>query len=140
MSRHRGSCLCGSIQFEFERSYLSAVNCYCSLCRRAHGGAFSTHIAMRSEQFRLIKGELKVFSASTEGRRAFCEDCGSHVLVHGQIADDSVAVPAGLCEKDTSVEVTAHIFVRDKVAWYRIEDGLPQYDGWPPGVVATHVD
>lgn len=140
MIKITGSCLCGSVRFEVARSYLSAVNCYCGMCRRAHGSSYSTHVAMRREQFRLIAGELSVFTSSNEGRREFCQFCGSHVLVHGQTADDSVAVPAGLFEQGAPIEVTAHIFVKDKVAWQSIDDNLPQHDSWPPGIVATHIE
>jgi hypothetical protein len=135
---HAGGCLCGSVSFEVDRSYLSAVNCYCGMCRRAHGGAYSTHVPMRRDQFKLVSGELETFASSSEGIREFCRRCGAHVLVHGQTSDNSIAVPAGLFAKDTPVSTTAHIFVKDKVAWHTINDDLPQHEAWPPGVVATY--
>lgn len=136
----KGSCLCGAVNFEVSRSHLSAVNCYCGMCRRAHGGPFSIHVAMRREQFRLLSGTLQTFESSDQGRREFCPGCGAHVLVHGQTGDDSVAVPAGLFDGDTPIQVTSHIFVKDKVPWFEISDELPQYAGWPPGVTATYQD
>ena len=133
-----GECLCGEVSFEVTRSHLTAVHCYCEMCRRVHGGAFSTHVPMRRDQFNLRTGSLEILKSSAEGRREFCPECGTHVLVHGQTADSSVAVPAGLLEPGTPIEATAHIFVQDKVAWHQIRDELPQFDRWPPHVVATH--
>lgn len=133
-----GACLCGAVSFEVTRSHLAAVHCYCGMCRRAHGGAFSTHVPMREDQFNMHSGSLETYASSLEGRREFCPECGTHVLVHGQTADRSVAVPAGLFAPGTPIEVTSHIFVQDKVAWYQIRDDLPQFEGWPPNVTATH--
>ena len=128
---HAGHCLCGAVQFEVSRSYLAGFNCYCGMCRRAHGGAYSTHVPMRRDQFRLLTGNLTTYASSENGRREFCSECGAHVLVHGQTGDDSVAVPAGLFDAGTEITIAAHIFVQDKVSWHTIQDDLPQHEGWP---------
>lgn len=129
-----GGCLCGDVRYQVTRSHLIAVHCYCGMCRKAHGGAFSTHVPMRRDQFQLSQGTLHQFSSSPEGVREFCPACGSHILVHGQTADGSVAVPLGTFDGDPEVAITGHIFVKDKVSWYVIADDLPQFEGWPPGV------
>ncbi len=108
------------------------------MCRRAHGTAFSTHVPMRADQFELTGGALAPFASSTHGRREFCPRCGSHVLVHGQTRDGSVAVPAGLLPGDVPLTVAGHLFVAEKAAWWEISDELPQHAGWPPGVAYTH--
>ena len=133
-----GGCLCGAVRFSVSRSHLAGVHCYCDMCRKAHGGAFSTHVTMRRDQFALTRGTLKMYPSSTQGRREFCADCGSHILVHGQTADASVAVPAGCFDGDPPVHITAHIFVAECVSWYEINDSLPQHAGWPPGIESTH--
>ena len=135
-----GGCLCGQVRYQITRSHLSAIHCYCGMCRKAHGGAFSTHAPMRADQFQLTRGELKTAASSEQGVRAFCVDCGSHILVHGQTTDGSVAVPLGTIDGDPEVSVTGHIFVKDKVSWFEIADALPQFVGWPAGVEATHVE
>lgn len=128
-----GRCLCGAVQFRVHRSFLGGVKCYCRMCRQAHGGPYSLHVAMRRDQFELLEGRLEVYASSSHGRREFCPQCGSHVLVHGQTADSSVAVPAGLLDA-AEVVVTAHIFVDDLVSWHQIQDDLPQHAAWPPDV------
>ena len=82
-----GSCLCGAVTFCITRSHLAAVHCHCEMCRKAHGTAYSTHTAMRKDQFELLSGELKTYHSSQYGRREYCPQCGSHVLVHGQTRD-----------------------------------------------------
>ena len=133
-----GGCLCGGIRYRIERSHLMAMHCYCGMCRKAHGGAFSTHVPMRRDQFVLLQGALRRYNSSDQGVREFCPDCGSHILVHGQTTDGSVAVPLGTFDGDPEVSVAGHIFVKDKISWFHINDGLPQFDGWPPDVEFTY--
>ena len=40
-----GGCLCGKVRYELRRKFLTGVNCYCQMCRKAHGTAF-----LREEQ------------------------------------------------------------------------------------------
>ena len=133
-----GRCLCGTVTYEADDTPTALSHCHCAMCRKAHGGAFSTHVPMRRSQFSLTNGALAVYASSAQGRREYCADCGTHILVHGQTADDSVAVPAGTFDGNPPITITSHIFVRDKVDWYEIADDLPQFDGWPPGVENTH--
>ncbi len=112
------------------------MHCYCSMCRRAHGTAFSTHCLARPDQLEWTAGEsLRVaFPSSANGRREFCPRCGSQILVHGQTGDGALAIPAGTLDGDPPLTVLGHMFVAERVAWYRIpEDGLPRWPGWPPG-------
>ena len=55
-----GGCLCGACRYEIDRKYLNAIHCYCGMCRKAHGTAFSTHVALRRDQFRWLEGEPQV--------------------------------------------------------------------------------
>jgi len=38
----RGSCLCGGVRYEIAGPLSGALNCHCSMCRKAHGAAFRT--------------------------------------------------------------------------------------------------
>ena len=44
-----GGCLCGGMRYEIRRKYLNAIHCYCAMCRKAHGTAYSTHVAARPD-------------------------------------------------------------------------------------------
>ena len=36
----RGSCLCGGVRYEITGPLSGALNCHCSMCRKAQGAAF----------------------------------------------------------------------------------------------------
>jgi len=131
----QGGCLCGAARYTINRRFLNAMHCYCGMCRKAHGALFSTHIVVRPHQLQWHPGadSRQLFESSPSAYREFCPGCASHLLVHGQTGDDTIAVPAGTLDDDVSLTILGHMFVRDKLAWYEIRDALPQHDGWPPG-------
>lgn len=130
-----GSCLCGSIKFEIHRKYLNAIHCYCGMCRKAHGTAFSTHSLAAPSQVQWTEGKslLTSYESSPGAYREFCPVCGTHILVHGQSGDDSLAFPAGTINGNPSLTILGHMYTEDLVSWYVISDNLPQHRQWPPG-------
>lgn len=130
-----GGCLCGAVRFRVGRRHLNAMHCYCGMCRKAHGTAFSTHAMARPDQLEWLAGRntLVEFESSPGAVRAFCPGCGTHILVHGQSGDDSYAIPAGTLDGDPPLTLVGHMFTADMVSWMCIDDDLPQYEGWPPG-------
>ena len=130
-----GGCLCGVLRYEIDRRFLNAMHCYCGMCRKAHGTAFSTHLIMRPEQLRWTREELALcaYESSRDAYRAFCPRCGTHLLVHGQTGDDSIAVPAGTLDGDPPLTILGHMYTEALVSWHHISDDLPQHERWPPG-------
>jgi len=130
-----GGCLCGETRYEIAGNSVSAVNCYCSMCRKAHGTALSTHAVFTPSRLTWICGESNLvrFESSAAGRREFCRHCGSHLLVHGQSGDGTLAIPAGTFDGSPEVKIVAHIFTSECVSWHNISDDLPQHVGWPDG-------
>ena len=134
-----GGCLCGAVRYQIERRYLNAIHCYCGMCRKAHGTAFSTHVVIRPDQLSWHSGESTLVprASSSQGVRAFCPQCGTHVVVHGQSGDGSVAIPAGTLDGDPALTLIGHMFTADRVNWCEIRDALPQHEGWPEGFGPT---
>ena len=44
----KGSCLCGSVRYEIDGPLDGAMNCHCSMCRKAHGAAFRSRAGIRA--------------------------------------------------------------------------------------------
>jgi hypothetical protein len=135
MMGFRGGCLCGGIQFEIERQRLNAMHCHCSMCRKAHGTAFSTHVVAKIEQIRWIAGRdlLATYPSSEQGYRQFCRRCGSQIVAADQAGPGIVGIPIGTLEGDPPVRMLGHMYTSSKTSWAVIADDLPQYPEWPPG-------
>jgi hypothetical protein len=128
-----GSCLCGSVRYEISGSLSGALNCHCSMCRKAHGAAFRSRAAVPASIFRWVIGEKQItwYESSPGNHRGFCSKCGTPLLSR---FDDNPAVyglPLGAIDDDPGVKPEMHVFVADKASWFSITDHLPQYLGIP---------
>ena len=131
-----GGCLCGKVRYEIERKFLNATHCHCTMCQRAHGGAYSTHFVFRADQITWLAGRdsLVAYESSPNAFREFCPTCGSQILIHGQTGDDTLAIPAGTLDGDPPITERGHIFVDTELSWAKTADDQPRHVGWPPGV------
>jgi hypothetical protein len=136
-----GRCLCGALRFEADPPFQFMVNCHCSMCRKHHGSAFATFIAVPPAAFRWISGEANVgvYASSESAARAFCRVCGS-VAPHLLPAIGQIIIPAGNLEGDLGVTPQMHIFAGSRAPWHEITDELPRSEAYPPGFDAPAID
>ena len=53
----RGSCLCGGVKYQITGALSQALNCHCSMCRKAQGAAFRSRASVRAAEFEWVQGE-----------------------------------------------------------------------------------
>jgi hypothetical protein len=70
----RGSCLCGGIKYRISGRLSGAMNCHCSMCRKAQGSAFRSRAAVKSAEFEFVQGEelITFYESSPGNHRGFC--------------------------------------------------------------------
>jgi hypothetical protein len=125
-----GSCLCGSLTWEFNGEVRESSHCHCSMCRKAHGAAFATFYMVNSANFKWTSdlSMRKMYYSSQALARSFCAQCGS--VVPGTSDEDMTAfIPAGCHDQGPQIE--SHIFVDSKAPWLTIIDNLPQHNSYP---------
>jgi hypothetical protein len=124
-----GSCLCGKIKYEINGALFEALNCHCSMCRRAHGAAFRSRARVRADDFRWIAGEdlLTFYESSPGNYRGFCRICGSPILTKFDSDRSVVSLPLGGLDGDPGIRPQCHVYVASKAPWFAITDALPQF-------------
>lgn len=129
----RGSCLCGAIRYEIAGPLAGALNCHCSMCRKAHGTAFRSRARVASADFRWTQGEDLVtwYESSPGNHRGFCRTCGTPLLSRFDVDRTVFGLPLGALDDDPGVKPTMHVFVASKAPWHEITDALPRFDGLP---------
>jgi hypothetical protein len=133
MTKHCGSCLCGSIRFEvageFERFYL----CHCEYCRKDTGSAHASNLFASTGKLIWLSGQEKIKQFTLPGTRhsrAFCLECGS-ALPSAQMGGSLVVVPAGSLDSEVSLRPTAHIFVSSRAKWDEAPECIPSVAEFP---------
>lgn len=124
-----GSCLCGGVKYEITGALSGALNCHCSMCRKAHGSAFRSRARVSAADFKWSQGkELVTYFESSPGvHRGFCRVCGSPLLSRFDQAPSFYGLPLGALDDDPKVKPMLHVFVGNKALWYDIADELPQF-------------
>lgn len=121
----KGSCLCGDITFETDAAPLGASMCHCSQCRKQSGGIWSS--AYVEETDLTVTGDVLWYEASHSAKRGSCPRCGSFLFWKAH-DEDTISFALGAVDGPTGLELTKHIFVRDKGDYYAIADDVPQRD------------
>lgn len=59
--------------------------------------------------------------------RYYCSSCHSPIFVQLQSKQEQIRILLGVLNFEPKVNVTAHIWVKEKPAWFNIADNLPQF-------------
>jgi AcrR family transcriptional regulator len=107
----KGSCLCGTVQYELDGPFEVMSHCQCSMCRRHHGAAFATFVTVPLGSFRWVAGEsaLSTYQSSAYGKRTFCGKCGS-VMPTVEPDTGVVFCPTGNLDGEHGIQPQGHRF------------------------------
>lgn len=136
----KGSCLCGAVTYKYEGPTGNLVHCHCSECRKWHGSAFRSRMAIKSENYEWVAGEDNVaeYQSSPNIIKIFCKICGSNLVTIYPNKEGTLGLPISGAEGDFGEYKEFHIFVGSKAKWYKISDDLPQYEGFPEDIGLIH--
>ncbi len=125
-----GSCLCGNITYRIDGPRTDALNCHCSMCRKAHGAAFSSRAGVAASDFHWERGEDEItwYTSSPGTQRGFCRTCGTPLLSRFADAPDVFGLPLGALDDDPGIKPARHVHVASKASWHDITDDLPRGD------------
>lgn len=125
--------MCGSVRYEIEGPVGVAEHCHCSMCRKAHGAAFSTNTVVESTNFKVVSGSdsISEYASSPNRFRCFCSKCGSRLFIRRLNRPDLVVVAMGSMDDDPGQRPQRHVFAASKAPWYDIGADLPAYRIYP---------
>ena len=129
-----GGCLCGAVRYTLAEPPALAEYCHCSMCRKAHGGAFSVNAVVPAATLVIVQGEdaLSEFASSTRRRKRFCARCGSQLFIRRTDNDAIVVVTLGSLDDAAAIPAPArHVFVDSKAPWHELAGELPRYRVYP---------
>lgn len=127
-----GSCLCQSVRYTVAGDISHAENCHCSMCRKAHGAAFSTNALVPTAALTIEGAEhLSTYRSSPKREKVFCSRCGSPLFIKRLNAPEGTVITLGTLDVDPGVVPSRHVFVGSKAAWHTVDPRLPSYKVYP---------
>ena len=122
-----GGCLCGAVRYRVEGEPDTSGICHCETCRRAASAPTLPYAVFSSDQFAFSKGQPAEYNSSPKVTRTFCGKCGSPLTY--QTADVPDRIDVMICSLDNpgSIIPSFHVWLREKVAWTQVSDGLLAY-------------
>ncbi len=110
----QGQCLCGAVRLSSGEHKEIGV-CHCGYCRRWGGGPL---LALHCGPDLQLEGRdfIKEYASSDWAKRAFCQECGSH-LYYQLLQSGDYFVPAGLFEQSDFV-LGSQIYIDKKPPYY----------------------
>jgi hypothetical protein len=128
-----GSCLCGSVRYQITAPLENAEYCHCSMCRKAHGAAFSANSIVSTNSLTVSSGAdiISEYESSPKRRKCFCSNCGSQLFIRRLDKPEFTVVTLGTLDGDPHARPELHVFVASKPPWYEIADPLPQFKIYP---------
>ncbi|MGB2874641.1 MAG: GFA family protein [Gaiellaceae bacterium] len=130
MSVLRGSCLCGGVQFELLGSFEPRSFCHCTTCKRISGGVGTANGRARSDEIRIIEGELlRTYQPAEGSAKTFCSVCGSNLFGGGWPESEYASVRLPSFETPFEGRPGKHIYTRSVAAWETLpDDGLERHE------------
>lgn len=119
-----GGCRCGAHRFRTTGKPKWVAHCHCNDCRRSTGAAFSTWTGFRSERFSWLGAAPTVHELSPRTFRTFCARCGTSLTFVSDRWKDEVHILVGTFDDPATLVPRAHVYVRDKLPWVHLGDGL----------------
>ncbi|MGN6773009.1 MAG: GFA family protein [Rhizobiaceae bacterium] len=127
---YAGGCLCGKVRYRAEATPINERVCHCRLCQKAVGAAFNARLLFAGNDVS-IEGSMRWAHSSPDLQRGFCLECGTTVFTR-RLSNGVVGVGSGTLDEPSLFRPQMHIFASMKQPWIVLDDGLPQYEEWPP--------
>jgi hypothetical protein len=123
----RGGCYCRAVRYEIDAEPASRTACHCTICRHTSGAPFVAWFSVPAEAFRFVSDEPARFKSSEHATRTFCAGCGTPLTFASTKSPDELDVTTCSLDEPGHVPPGDHTFVRSKLSWVELADGLPTY-------------
>ena len=132
-STSAGGCACGRLRYTLLREPLFVHCCHCTRCQRETGGPFAHHAMVEFSALHLVQGQPDAVKVPTDSGRVHwvmrCPECRTALWnEHGSRAAITCYVRVGTLDEPQRWPPQAHIYVRSRQAWLRLDAGAPCFD------------
>ena len=120
-----GGCLCGAVRLKARGEPINVRVCHCRNCQKAMGSPFFAR-ALFNQNALTVEGNTSRYASSEAIDRVFCTSCGTR-LFSWRTNGTAAGVALAIFDDRNAFAPTEHIWVKEKMNWVKLDDGLPQY-------------
>ena len=135
MKKHgTGGCACGAVRYELMSAPDDAGWCHCRTCQLNSGAPAMAFASVPVADYVVVDGadRVKSYASSSFGRRSFCGECGTPLMVQVDHQPETVDFSIATLDDPDSVPPGFHIFYASRIAWFDTSDDLPRHDRFRP--------
>lgn len=139
---HTGGCVCGAVRYRVTGNPTFVAVCHCTFCQKRSSTAFTMVAAFPEQAVEITQGEVTVYEHHSDesGRwlkMSFCPKCGSTVTHIAEGRPGMRMVAGGTLDDPNWLEINRHIWVKSKLHWVPVPEGLPQFERAAPPQPST---
>ncbi len=127
-----GGCACGAVRYRMGSAPMFVHCCHCRDCQRQTGSAFVLNALIETNRVTVLSGEPVPYLMPTDSGRPHtvfrCPACGTAVWSEYGGVKSLRFVRVGTLDDPTAFTPDVHIFVRSKLPWIALPEGVPAFD------------
>ena len=127
-----GGCACGAVRYRLTREPMFVHCCHCRDCQRQTGSAFVVNALIETACIAVIAGEPAATGVPTASGRPHdihrCPACRTALWSDYGGRPALRFVRVGTLDEPQAIPPDVHIFVRSKLPWVVLPEGVPAYD------------
>ncbi len=128
MSKHLGSCRCGSVAIEATHETHFTGYCHCDDCRRSNGAPIVAFAGFEKDQFEWTNKESLAEWCNGDFSRLFCKVCGSPIAYTDKKLSDITFFYIGFMKDASAFPPENHSYHNEKINWLELCDDLPKFN------------
>lgn len=129
-----GGCACGAVRYEIASDQPIYVNnCHCTLCQQQTGSTSVVNAFFEGNAITQLSGDTMrhVVKTGSGGDQIIvrCAQCGTALWsYYPRLGELGAGLRVGTLDEPGAVAPDAAIFVRSKMPWVALPEGIPHYE------------
>lgn len=136
MTKIKGSCLCGNVEYSSTAEPTAQVVCHCLDCQKQTGTAYSIVVGLPEAELTLSGSShatvVTFGDTGVQTIRHFCNNCGSPIYSQPQALPGVAFLKAGTLDDTSWLKPTVNVYCETAQSWVTMGEGMENHDRMMP--------